>query len=128
MKMKKQSYAFQIALVAFVAGLALLTNPVKLLADGLFVAKWKWNKELDINEPTQKAIILYEAGREDMLLQVKYEGRVSEFGWLVPVPTLPKIEKGSMEPFYELSQLTQRNFGGGTEQNSAMVLSAGGGP
>ena len=67
-------------------------------ADGCFV--FKWNKAIDINEPTQKAIIVHDAGREDLLLQVKYEGPLEEFGWLIPVPSLPKVEKGSMEPFY----------------------------
>ncbi|HEX5221636.1 MAG TPA: DUF2330 domain-containing protein [Verrucomicrobiae bacterium] len=84
-------------------------SPLALLADGCFV--FKWNKSIDINEPTQKAIIVYDAGREDLLLQVKYEGPLDEFGWLIPVPSLPKVEKGSMEPFYELSQLTQSHFG-----------------
>jgi hypothetical protein len=75
-------------------------------ADGCFL-KPVWNKQIDINEPTQKAIILYDAGREDLVLQVKYEGPVNEFGWLVPVPSVPKVEKGSMSCFYELSRLTQ---------------------
>jgi hypothetical protein len=79
------------------------------LGDGCFV--FPWNKNIDINEPTQKAIIVYDAGREDLLLQVKYEGPLEEFGWLIPVPSLPTVEKGSMQPFYELSQLTQRQFG-----------------
>ncbi len=79
-------------------------------ADGCFV--FRWDKRIDINEPTQKAIIVHDGGREDLLLQVKYEGPLEEFGWLVPVPTLPKVEKGSMQAFYELSQLTQRHFGG----------------
>ena len=83
--------------------------PSRVRADGCFV--FKWDKKPDINEPTQKAIIVYDAGREDLLLQVKYEGPLEEFGWLIPVPSLPKVEKGSMEPFYELSQLTQRRFG-----------------
>jgi HEAT repeat protein len=108
---KNQSRIFGIPFVPCVVFVAPLFATFPLLADGLFVTKWKWNKEVDINEPTQKAIILYDAGREDMLLQVKYEGRVSDFGWLVPVPTLPKIEKGSMGPFYELSPVTQREFG-----------------
>ena len=94
-----------ILLVVF--GLALV-RPA--LADGCFV--FRWNKKIDINEPTQKAIIVYDAGREDLLLQVKYEGSLDEFGWLIPVPSLPTVEKGSMEPFYELSQLTQEQFGG----------------
>jgi HEAT repeat protein len=67
----------------------------------------RWDKKRDINEPTQKAIIVYDAGREDLLLQVRYEGSPEEFGWVVPVPGLPKVEKGSMRPFYELSRLTQ---------------------
>ena len=58
-----------------------------------------------------KAIIVHDAGREDLLLQAKYEGPLEEFGWLIPVPVLPTVEKGSMEAFYELSQLTQRLMG-----------------
>jgi HEAT repeat protein len=75
-------------------------------ADGCFL-KPVWNKQMDINEPTQKAIIVYDGGREDLVLQVKYEGPVNEFGWLVPVPSVPKVEKGSINCFYELSRLTQ---------------------
>jgi HEAT repeat protein len=90
-------------------GLALASSPIRsVYADGCFV--FKWNKSIDINEPTQKAIIVHDAGREDMLLQVKYEGPLQEFGWLIPVPSLPTVEIGSMEPFYELSQLTQREM------------------
>jgi HEAT repeat protein len=88
-------------------------------ADGCFV--FRWNKNIDINEPTQKAIIVHDAGREDLLLQVKYEGPLEEFGWLIPVPSLPTVEKGSMQPFYELSQLTQRQWG---ESHGATPLSA----
>jgi hypothetical protein len=55
------------------------------LGDGCFV--FRWNKGIDINEPTQKAIIVYDAGREDLLLQVKYQGPLEEFGWLIPVPS-----------------------------------------
>ena len=94
-------------LFVVVGRLALL--PV--LADGCFV--FRWNKNIDINEPTQKAIIVHDAGREDLLLQVKYEGPLAEFGWLIPVPSLPTVEKGSMQPFYELSELTQRQWGAG---------------
>ncbi len=77
-------------------------------ADGCFV--FHWNKQKDINEPTQKAIILHDKGWEDMVLQVKYEGSAEDFGWLIPVPGLPEVRKGSMECFYELSRLTQRRF------------------
>jgi len=79
-------------------------------ADGCFVFHWNWNKQKDINEPTPKAILLHNEGREDMVLQVKYEGPAEDFGWLIPVPGLPEVRKGSMDCFYELSRLTQRRF------------------
>src|ERR1044071_8259158 len=87
-------------------------------ADGCFV--FKWNKAIDINEPTQKAILVHDNGREDLLLQVKYEGPLEKFGWLIPVPSQPTVERGSMDAFYELSQLTQRQFGPGTKGGMAM--------
>ena len=94
-----------------------------VLADGCFV--FHWDKKIDINEPTQKAIIVYDAGREDLLLQVKYEGPLEEFGWLIPVPSVPTVQKGSMQPFYELSQLTQRQFGGYGLSNSRQGFAGG---
>jgi HEAT repeat protein len=94
------------------------------MADGCFV--FKWDKKIDINEPTQKAVILYDAGREDLLLQVKYEGPLQEFGWLIPVPSVPKVERSSMDAFYELSELTQRNFGRDSQgETVAMGLANG---
>jgi hypothetical protein len=78
-------------------------------ADGCFV--FRWDKQKDINEPTQKAIILHDQNREELVLQVKYEGPAEDFGWLIPVPGQPEVRKGSMQPFYELSRLTQERFG-----------------
>jgi hypothetical protein len=73
-----------------------LTN--RTWGDGVFVAPpFSWNKARDINEPSQKAIILFDAGREDLILQVKYEGPVEEFGWLIPVPSQPTVTRASME-------------------------------
>jgi len=97
--------------ILLVSLLVVFLAPTKLLADGCFVApKFVWDKHKDINEPTQKAILVYDAGREDLILQVKYEGPVDEFGWLIPVPNLPKVQKGSMKCFYELSRYTQEHF------------------
>lgn len=109
---------------ALILGLAvgLIASP-KANADGCFVMPpFVWNKAKDINEPTQKAIIVHDAGREDLILQVKYEGPVEEFGWLIPVPGLPTVQKGSMECFYELSRYTQEHF---EPRYRSMTLSAG---
>ncbi|HTR43840.1 MAG TPA: DUF2330 domain-containing protein [Pseudomonadales bacterium] len=92
-----------------VSVISLVLVPVIGRADGVFVApKFVWDKHKDINEPTQKAIIVFDAGQEDLILQVKYEGPVGQFGWLIPVPNLPTIQEGSMKCFYELSKFTQK--------------------
>jgi hypothetical protein len=97
--------------IAFLYCLAFAIAPPNLLADGCFVVpKFVWDKHRDINEPTQKAIIVHDAGREELMLQVKYDGPLEEFGWLIPVPNLPTVMKGSMECFYELSKFTQKNL------------------
>lgn len=101
-----------------------LLAPLMTKADGGFITeKFVWDKHKDINEPTQKAIIVYDAGREDLILQVKYEGPVDHFGWLIPVPNLPKVHEASMKCFYELSQYTQEHFG--DDRGYAVVDSAG---
>jgi HEAT repeat protein len=98
-------------IIAFLCSLLIAIVPDNLHADGCFVLKkFVWDKHKDINEPTQKAIIVHDAGREDLILQVKYDVPVEEFGWLVPVPNLPTVRKGSMECFYELSKFTQKNL------------------
>lgn len=91
--------------------LALTLIPAGCLGDGIFVApKFVWDKHKDINEPAQKAIIVYDAGQEDLILQVKYEGPLDQFGWLIPVPNLPTVQSGSMKCFYELSKFTQKRY------------------
>ncbi len=114
-----ENFVLRLVKAGFVFALAVSPLfPINLQADGVFV--FKWNKQKDINEPTQKAIIVHDAGREDLLLQVKYEGPPEEFGWLIPVPSLPKVEKGSMKCFYELSRFTQKQLG-----STVATLSAG---
>ncbi|MEJ0090687.1 MAG: DUF2330 domain-containing protein [Limisphaerales bacterium] len=97
--------------ITFLCCLTPAIAPHKLFADGCFVVpKFVWDKQKDINEPTQKAIIVYEAGQESLILQVRYDGPLEEFGWLIPVPNQPTVKKGSMECFYELSKFTQKNL------------------
>lgn len=73
------------AAIACIALLFVFARTV--MADGCFV--FRWDKETDINEPAQKAVIVHDAGRGDLLLQVKYEGPLEEFGWLIPGPSYP---------------------------------------
>jgi HEAT repeat protein len=83
---------------------ACLLAPGNLHANGFVQPR---DKQGDVNEPTQKVIILYDQGREDLVLQARYEGPAQEFGWLIPVPGLPEVKQGSMNCFYDLSRLTR---------------------
>lgn len=93
-----------LALVAF-----LLCLPRVVAADGCFV--WT-NEHIDITEPEQKAVIVYDEGREDLVLEVKFSGPAREFGWVVPLPSRPQMFPGKARVFEYLSMRTQeRRFG-----------------
>jgi len=103
----------------FLFPLAICLVPVGARADGCFVMPpFVWDKHRDINEPTQKAILVHDGRQEDLLLQVKYGGPVNDFGWLIPTPTLPTVQPASMECFYELSRYTQQIWERGYETHA----------
>lgn len=86
--------------------LSLLLLPSLAVADGMFV--WR-NRGVDILEPEQKALIIQDAGWEDLVLEVKYQGKAKDFGWIVPVPSEPTLSAGDAKLFEILSGATQNN-------------------
>ncbi len=88
---------------AFIS-LVVLINCSPALADGMFV----WRKGADLNEPSQKAVILHKDGQEDLVLQVKYQGPAVDFCWIVPTPSRPEVAAVDGDLFEELSLYTQR--------------------
>jgi hypothetical protein len=72
--------------------------------DGVFV----WRKGVDLYEPSQKAIILWDDGYENLILQVKYKGEASDFAWIVPVPSEPDVRAVDGDIFAEISEYTQQ--------------------
>ncbi len=84
--------------------IALLLIPsIPAFADGGFFA----SMEKDIYQPSQKALIFYADGREDLILSVRYEGNASDFAWVVPVPSQPAVDVAGPELFWELAELTR---------------------
>lgn len=84
--------------------LALIIVP-DAYADGCFV----WRRGVDLNEPSQKAIIYWGEGKEVLVLQVKYEGQAEDFAWIVPLPAHPEVTviETNKSPFAEISLYTQ---------------------
>lgn len=92
------------SLMAVVLALALLlVAATPVVGDGGFITS---DPSIDIHEPAQKAVIVHENGREDLILQVKYEGDVDDFAWVVPVPDYPDVDVSQPELFEELAYLT----------------------
>jgi hypothetical protein len=90
-------------IAAVLAIVLLLIAATPVLGDGGFIGS---DPAEDIYQPAQKAVILHENGREDLILQVKYEGDVDEFAWIVPVPGYPDVDVSQPEMFEELAYFT----------------------
>lgn len=93
----------KIYIAAVLAIVFLLIPATPALADGGFFVL---DPSRDIQQPAQKAIILYENNREDLILQVKYEGDADKFAWVIPVPNYPDVDVSEPELFQELAELT----------------------
>ena len=92
-----------------VIGIILMSIITIVSADGGFFQPAKsaaYGPEKDITLPAQKAVIIYENNTEDLILQVKYEGEVENFAWVVPLPNRPTINVSQPELFFELFSLT----------------------
>src|SRR5262245_47487325 len=63
-----------------------------------------------ISEPFQRALLLFDQGREDLVLQAKCDGPARQFGWLIPVPVPPEVKQGSIKSFQNLSRKTQETI------------------
>jgi hypothetical protein len=90
-------------LAGMLAVILLLLTAIPVLADGGFFVMQEY---YDVYQPSQKAVILYENGREHLILSVRYEGNAEEFAWVIPVPGKPEISVTRPELFFELFDLT----------------------
>lgn len=96
---------------ALIIAVALLVVQGPAVADGVFVPteqQWRAGRERSlINEPEQKAVVFFGKGREQLIISPGYQGQASDFAWVVPVPSRPKVDilKGAI--FHELAKLTE---------------------
>lgn len=57
--------------------------------------------------PDQRALIVHRDGREKLVIETAFVGRGTDFAWIVPTPSVPKIEEASTELFARLSDATR---------------------
>jgi len=116
--------------------LALWPHPAR--ADGGFFPRreaWKEQRERAlITEPAQKAALLFQNGREQLIISPGYQGPPGDFAWVVPVPSRPQVKILHGALFHELARIVEpappRRFapeaakaaGGGGMRASVIVL------
>jgi hypothetical protein len=77
--------------------------PSKALADGMILPP---DDYYPIYETGQKALIIYQDSREDLVISISFEGKANEFGWVVPLPSQPDVSKVDFSIFDRLSEET----------------------
>lgn len=78
--------------------------PSVVSADGAVVSPPNYY----VQETGQQAVIFYEDAiqTETMVVGINYQGTAQDFGWLIPTPNQPTVERGSQNVFANLSAIT----------------------
>lgn len=82
-------------------GSILLLPQIALADGGIFPSPNKY-----ITETDQKAVIIHENSIETMILSVNFKGDPEDFGWVIPVPSKPEVDKSQDELFSALAEWT----------------------
>ena len=83
-----------------------LVMPNLVLADGVIIPP----PDRYVYEAEQKAVIYYEDGLETMVLSIQFYGNAYDFGWIVPTPSYPQVDKSSVELFTSLEEFTEIDY------------------
>jgi len=75
-------------------------------------------------ETTQKAFIYYANQTENMVVLTKFQGNAKDFVWVIPTPSKPEINKGSVDLFNNLANIT-KTTDTGIVYNQTFSLSSG---
>ncbi|MHC5037278.1 MAG: DUF2330 domain-containing protein [Planctomycetota bacterium] len=96
-----------------------------VFADGMLVPP-EQDLDADLFEPQQKAIIVHDGNQEDMILQIRYEGSVKAFAWVVPTPTYPEVKLASGDPFPALLKSLHKREVARFKRSNAIIPGGGG--
>ena len=91
--------------IILVAAWLCLGFPLVSWADGMYVAP----KSSFMYEPVQQAYIRYDAetATEQLSILPSFRGDASAFAWVVPVPSLPRVDPEEFDLFRDLDQATR---------------------
>lgn len=76
--------------------------PIKAFADGIIMPP----DDYWIYETAQEGFIIYDGEREILILSASFNGSVKDFGWIIPVPNEPEVDRVRNDIFDDLYELT----------------------
>jgi outer membrane protein assembly factor BamB len=122
-KLPRKKHFLLIVGVMFIIPMLGLTN---VSADGGMIPY----HEFSVYEPGQKAIIAWDGQEEIMILSVDvYSEQSTKALHMVPFPSLPEVELGSVESFDKIEEIINRNnwgYGGGhDDKNGNQTIAPG---
>jgi hypothetical protein len=83
--------------------------PSSARADGRVVVGWEPTERAvatSATTPDQRALIVWDEGKETLVVETAFTGKGRDFAWIVPLPSVPKIEASTTGLFPTLDSLT----------------------
>lgn len=97
-------YLISSAIALSVSGIVTIALPNVAAADGAVVSPPNYY----VQETAQKAVVFYEeaTSTETLVVGIDYQGTAQDFGWLIPTPSQPTVERGSQNLFANVEAIT----------------------
>lgn len=82
--------------------------PTMTLADGCYVVVHaRGERSTTLSSDGQRALLVWQDGKETLHLQSNYEGPAADFAWVIPVPARPAVSRSSWELFTQVEEATR---------------------
>jgi len=75
--------------------------------DGCMILPVVYSGREKVSSDAQKALLVWRQGEEILHLQSSYSGPTSDFAWVIPLPSIPEVERANWEVFKELEKATR---------------------
>ena len=95
------------AALGLTAAFALTVAPQRADACGCFAPP---DPSVPVVQAGERIVFSHDDGEVTAHIQIQYEGEASEFGWLLPLPSVPELEVGVEELFATLITQTQPRY------------------
>jgi hypothetical protein len=96
---------FRILVPTLIALCSVLLTPFTALACGGF-----FSPDVSVDQNAERLIFTVNPGSITLYEQIHYTGTASDFAWVLPVPSVPKLDTASVDVFNELDSQTAPRF------------------